>query len=113
MATKDKSSWESRLEEQMKHVEKRIDEVAQKVEKQGEHFGKRVEAKVKEVEKEVEQRTDGSANFIWGAILIIIGLIWLGNNLGWFDYDIPWVPLALIGVGVYMILHRKDKEPKE
>lgn len=113
MPTKESSSWENRVEEQMKRVEKRIEEVAEKVEKQGEDFGKRVESKIKDVEKEVENRTDGSGNFVWGAILIIIGVIWLGNNIGWFDYDIPWVPLALIGVGTYMILQNRGKESKK
>ncbi len=111
MPEKDNSSWETRFESHMKHLEKRIDEIASKVEKEGEAFGKRVEAKVKGID-EKSGKCSGSHSIFGGAILVLIGLIWLGNNMEWFRNDIPWVPVVMIAAGVYLILKYRDT-PKD
>ncbi len=39
-------------------------------------------------------------------ILLIVGLLWLLNDLNIFTIDIPWVPIALIAVSIGMIFNR-------
>lgn len=43
-------------------------------------------------------------SFLGGILLLLTGLVFLSNNLGWLDYDIPLVPVALIAVGVYYVM---------
>lgn len=48
-------------------------------------------------------------NAIIGIFIVILGIIFLGNNLNWFDYSLgnffsDWWPAALIIVGSWMIL---------
>ena len=111
MPEKNNTSWEDRFERQMKGLEKRMDEISSKLEKEGEAFGKRIEAKVKETEGCWGKRR-GPHSIFGGAVLILIGLIWLGNNMGWFMNDIPWVPVVMIAAGVYLILRYRDT-PKD
>ncbi len=55
------------------------------------------------------------SNMIWnhscgnlglGSFLILLGLYFLGKELGWFSSDISFWPLILIAVGVWMIIGR-------
>lgn len=54
-----------------------------------------------------------SSNIFWGAILIVIGILFLGTNLDWFD--LHWTfggiarfwPLLLILAGVFAFLNRR------
>ena len=51
-----------------------------------------------------------------GIIIVVLGILFLGDNLGWFDYDLgalisDWWPAILILVGGWMIFqqrHEKD-----
>jgi Flp pilus assembly protein TadB len=112
MPEKENSSWETRFEDHIKHLEKRIEEIAKKVEQEGEAFGRRIEDGVKETEGRWGKRS-GSHSIFGGALLILIGLIWLGSNMGWFMNDIPWVPLVMIAVGVYLVLKHHDMSKDE
>ncbi|HDQ43914.1 MAG TPA: hypothetical protein ENN17_00245, partial [bacterium] len=98
MPQKDNASWEAQLEAQMKRLEKRLEEIGRKIEKEGEAFGKRIEARISGSDEEKEKGRN-SGTVLGGALLVLIGLIWLGNNLQWFRYQIPWVPVVLIAVG--------------
>jgi hypothetical protein len=56
---------------------------------------------------------DEKKSFIWGLFLIIIGFIFLGNNLDWFhiSFDTLWPLLMILGGGLFWIgwiLNRKD-----
>ena len=48
-------------------------------------------------------------NIFWGIVLVAIGFVWLGNNLDWFRYEIPWVAVGLIAGGVYLIIHNLER----
>lgn len=110
MAEKKTSSWEDKLDEKMKNLEKRVDEIGKKVEDKGEEFGKRVEEKAKAIKKDFERKGHHGHTMFWGIVLIVVGLIWLGNNVGWFFYDVPWFPVAMIAVGIYLIVRHWDRE---
>ena len=46
----------------------------------------------------------------WGVTLIVLGLVWLGNNMGWFYPEVPMIPLLLIAVGIHLVLKHVKKE---
>lgn len=108
MVQKKAQSWEDKLEEKMKEVEKRLEEIGKKVEAKGEEIGKVVEEKAKTVKKDLEYKGHHNHSLFWGLVLVVLGFLWLGNNLGWFYYDVPWLPLVMIAGGIYLILRNRD-----
>jgi hypothetical protein len=110
MAENKSSSFEEKFDKKMKHFEKRLDEIGEKVEQRGEEFGRRVEEKAKSIHKDFAGKGHNGHGLFWGIVLIALGLLWLGNNLGWFYYDIPWFPVVMIAVGIYMILRYRESE---
>lgn len=105
-------SWEEKFDAHMKRLEDRIEEIGRQVEVKGEELGKKAQTKAKDIQKEVETRP-GMPSIFWGVVLILIGLIWLAGNLGLIAADIPWVPLGMIVVGVYLILKHRPAQSKE
>ena len=51
---------------------------------------------------------DGFPTF--AVILLVVGIIWLLNDLKLIAVDIPWIPMVLIIVAVGMIYNRMKKE---
>jgi hypothetical protein len=104
MAEKNETSWEKKFEDKMKHMEKRIEEVGKNVESKGEAFGKRVEERAQQIAKDVKKEGRKTPGLFWGIVLIVVGFIWLGDNLGWFWYDVPWIPIIMLVVGIFLVL---------
>jgi hypothetical protein len=46
----------------------------------------------------------GFGGLMIGIFLLLIGLGWLGNDMGWWNITLPWAPLAVLLVGVGLIL---------
>ena len=44
----------------------------------------------------------GSSGFV-GSCLIVLGMYFLGKELGWFNYDFPFWAVIMILAGVWMI----------
>lgn len=44
---------------------------------------------------------------ILAVILLIIGLVWLVNDMGYLTVDLPWIPVILIVVAIGMIVNRR------
>lgn len=42
---------------------------------------------------------------IGGAILLIIGIVWLLNSLNVLMINVPWVPLVVIVIGIGIIIN--------
>jgi hypothetical protein len=106
-------SWEEKFEEKMKKLEKRIEEMGKTLEEKGEEFGKRVEDRAKTINKEIRHRSHVGHSLFWGIVLLVVGFLWLGNNLRWFWYDIPWIPVAMIAGGIFLIIKHWEKEPSK
>ncbi|MFW6233479.1 MAG: hypothetical protein ACOC3Z_02345 [Nanoarchaeota archaeon] len=43
---------------------------------------------------------------VFAVILLIFGIAWLVNELGYFLIDIPWLPVILIIIAIGMIFNR-------
>lgn len=93
----------------MKDLSEQIDKIVEDV-------NARVDEAVKKIDEKVEQMTGIKLkksrkawdNTFWGAVLILIGFFWLGNNLDWFSIHIPFWPVVLIVIGLYLLLdHRR------
>ncbi len=57
------------------------------------------------------------SNVFWGAIIALVGLIFLMNNLGYIDYSLGyiisrWWPVIIIIVGLDMIIRQSRKKAK-
>ena len=115
MAGKKESSWENQFEKKIKELEERIDELGDTLEKKAENFGRIIEKRGKDFSEKMESEAEqlksrivkkgrGSHNVFWGIVLVVMGILWLGKNLDWFYYDIPWVPIALIAGGIFLIV---------
>ncbi|MFH1850124.1 MAG: hypothetical protein ABH879_08155 [archaeon] len=46
----------------------------------------------------------------FAAILIVIGVVWLLNDLNVFSINIPWLPLVLIVLGAGWIVDSQKKK---
>jgi len=112
MPQKKEISWEEKIDNKMKEVENKIEDMGKTIESKSEEWGKKVEMKAKAFSKKVEKDGHGRNSMFWGIALIVLGFLWLGRNLGWFLFDIPWFPLILIGMGAFMVWQHWDNDRK-
>lgn len=45
----------------------------------------------------------GVWSLFFGLFVLIIGASWLGNSLGWWALNIPWLPLAVTLIGLSLV----------
>lgn len=58
---------------------------------------------------DMTRNRQGKGSYIMGAILIVIGAIFLLQNLfSWFSFAYVW-PLILIALGVFLLQHKRSK----
>lgn len=43
-------------------------------------------------------------------VLLVLAVIWLVNDLGYFSVNIPWIPVILIVIAVGIIINRYAQE---
>ena len=53
-----------------------------------------------------KRKAEHSTKF-WGILLLVIGAIFLVQNLHWIDFDLPLIPILMILIGGYMIYGSK------
>lgn len=46
---------------------------------------------------------------VLATILLIFGLVWLFNELGYVHIDLPWIPVVLVVIAVGMIVNRYSR----
>jgi len=44
-----------------------------------------------------------------GLILVIIGVIWLGRDMGWIPENLPLLPIVVIIVGLILMFKKHKK----
>ncbi|MFH1056584.1 MAG: hypothetical protein V1717_02180 [Candidatus Micrarchaeota archaeon] len=49
-------------------------------------------------------RGKGVGMLLFGIFLLLIGLSWLGNDMGWWNFSLPWVPLSVSLVAICLIV---------
>ncbi|MCJ7812145.1 hypothetical protein MUP95_02345 [bacterium] len=92
-------SWEEKIEQKVTDLENKV-----------ERMGKGAKTKTESAKENSRKEGHHGHTLFWGIVLIIIGIIWLGNNLKWFIYDIPWIPVIMIAGGIYIIFKNWEKE---
>jgi len=98
------------MENKIKEMEDRISIRMKKLERELDGIGKRIEEKVENmigsahVDNPEKKDKSSGAGLFWGMVFLGAGVIWLGNNLGWFYADVPWVAVGLIAGGLTLIV---------
>lgn len=46
---------------------------------------------------------------LFGIFILLIGVSWLGNDMHWWSFNLPWLPLALVLVGIAILAKWKMK----
>ena len=107
------SSWEEKFDRKIKRLEKRIEEIGKYLEEKDREVEEKIENRIKAVDRRIGSGFHSGHGLFWGIVLIAVGFIWLGNNLDWFSYEIPWVPVTMIAIGIYLILRYWEKDKVE
>jgi Flp pilus assembly protein TadB len=118
MVERNKPAWEDKIEARMRTFEKKMDALGKKIEEKGESYSKELEGKAKVFQRKIHRKVHEKYQLFWGVALVVVGLVWLGNNLGWFRYSIPIIPVAMIVFGIFLILKyheipEKDKKDRK
>ncbi|MFH0835406.1 MAG: hypothetical protein V1881_03620 [Candidatus Micrarchaeota archaeon] len=65
-------------------------------------------AKYKEEREEWKSRGccghRGTGKLIFGLFLLLIGVSWLGTEMGWWNVALPWLPLAITFIGASLLV---------
>ena len=85
--------------------ENRLRELELKIEELGRRIGDEVEERFRGGRVFVHRR--GGSGVFWGLLFILVGLVWLGRSVGWIDWDIPFIPSALIVIGLLIIYNSR------
>ena len=98
------------MEEKLKEVEERINKKMKRLERELEGVGKRIEKEVNKLvglgdkDDSEKKSSNRGAGLFWGMVFLGVGVVWLGNNLGWFYADVPWLAVGLIAGGLTLII---------
>ncbi len=89
-------------DERFEKLEKSVEVLRERIEDFGRTVGDKVEGKVGELNRKHNRiNKDG---LFWGLAFIVAGTVWLGKSIGWFYFNIPIAPTALIIIGLYIVL---------
>ena len=115
MAERKTPSLEEKFEKKIKQLEDRIESIGKRVEAKGEDLGKRIEEKAEEISKKADFPKYHGHSLFWGIVLVALGILWLGNNLRWFYFDVPWLAVITIAGGIYLIIRHWERvhEPSQ
>lgn len=45
----------------------------------------------------------GYGKLLFGIFILAIGVSWLGHDMGWWTFTLPWFPLAVVLVGLAIL----------
>lgn len=78
-------------EERLVSLEKKVDELNSKINE--------VSGKNSRISCQI-----GRGRLFWGLVFIVFGGIWLGREQNWLDFNFPFMPTALVVLGLYFLL---------
>lgn len=52
----------------------------------------------------------GYGKLFFGIFILAMGVSWLGNDIGWWKFNLPWFPLAIVLLGIAMIIGWSRRE---
>jgi hypothetical protein len=96
------NSESDRVPADLERLERKIDEAIRRFDRECEQLSKAASANQTPLES---VRCRG--NLLWGGILLIAGLVWLGSSVGWFKLSIPWGPVIVILFGLVLLYRRR------
>ncbi|VVC02872.1 Uncharacterised protein [Candidatus Burarchaeum australiense] len=45
----------------------------------------------------------GGGGIFFGVLIFLLGVVWLGNDMYWWNVNLPFIPLVVILVGLWMM----------
>jgi len=43
---------------------------------------------------------------VLAVLLLVLGIVWLVQEMGWAEIDLPWIPVIIIVVAIAMVFNR-------
>lgn len=97
-------------------LDKKFTELADNFQKRFDDLNKKVEERLSRLEQKPAPSSTPPPRLkkhhdsvFWGLVLLIIGIILLGNDFRWFYLDIPVLPTALIILGGYLVIENRQR----
>lgn len=112
----DEKKIEERVEQIVKDAEQRINELGDKfdekiVEEKLKHAADRIHRRVEErLDEAKKSRCSHRNSEFWGIVLIVIGFIFLADNLHWIRWSLPWIPTILIIFGGFLVFQSMQRD---
>jgi hypothetical protein len=101
---------DNNLSDDLSKLSEKMENLAEEVNQQVEEVVKKVDEKIEQIGGEPRKKSRKHwDNSFWGIVLIVVGLLWLGNNLHWFRIHLPIWPLVLIVIGLYLLLDHRHR----
>jgi hypothetical protein len=50
------------------------------------------------------RRKRGMFGLWFGIFLLLVGVAWLGNDMKWWSFDLPWAPILVVLFALSLIL---------
>ncbi len=48
----------------------------------------------------------GGGGMFFGLLVLLWGIVWLGNDMKWWSLNVPWLPVLAILFGVWLVTRR-------
>ena len=50
-----------------------------------------------------KEKNDAAGGIIFGLIVLALGLLWMGNEAGWWAINLPFWPLVVVIIGIFIL----------
>jgi hypothetical protein len=96
----DEKIFEEKIEETTRRFEERLKDFEERLEE-------KFDTKYWEHRRWTHSRRSGE---FWGIVLLIVGFIFMAENMHWFHWDFPLIPTAMIVVGIYLLFRSFNRD---
>lgn len=95
------------INHEVTNLDARLSQIDRKLDELNTQLAATDERELRLRNKSGASRTDRT---FWGIFLIVLGGLWLGQRMEWFDISAGWLwPSLLLGFGLYLILGGRYK----